>query len=233
MKLNLGCGFDHRAGYLNVDMHPFTNPDLVADVLDLSMLPAATYDEIIAQDVLEHFRWCDTPRALLEWNRLLRQGGSLFIRTTYIVGLAKRFRYPEYQDIPTQKLLVVNLFSQQLMEGDCHLTAVSERLIRYYLWETGFEVKTIGVRDEWLFDIHARKTVEYYNEELVSSNSDDTNFVREVYRQMLGREPDQMALIGGQSNYPRGILIGGLSSSAYFLVQNAKQEWPRLVLISS
>jgi predicted SAM-dependent methyltransferase len=60
MKLNLGCGFDHRAGYLNVDMHPFTNPDLVADVLDLSMLPAATYDEIIAQDVLEHFRWCDT-----------------------------------------------------------------------------------------------------------------------------------------------------------------------------
>jgi predicted SAM-dependent methyltransferase len=69
-KLNLGCGFDNRKDYLNVDMHAFTNPDLLANVTDLSMLPSAAYDEILAQDVLEHFRWSDTPRALFEWNRL-------------------------------------------------------------------------------------------------------------------------------------------------------------------
>jgi hypothetical protein len=31
-KLNLGCGWDKRDGYLNVDLHGSHDPDLVADV---------------------------------------------------------------------------------------------------------------------------------------------------------------------------------------------------------
>jgi|SRR5690242_13726071 len=193
-KLNLGCGFDYRPGYVNVDMHASTNPDLVADVLDLSMLPRAFYDEIIAQDVLEHFRWCETPRALFEWNRLLRKGGTLFIRTTYLGGLARRFEYEEFQDIATQKLLIVNLFSQQLMKGDYHLTAFSERLIRYYLWETGYEIANISIRDGWLFEIYAHKVVEYYNEDLLYSDMTNNDLVREVYRRVLEREPEEDGL---------------------------------------
>jgi hypothetical protein len=193
-KLNLGCGFDYRPGYVNVDLHASTNPDLVADVLDLSMLPRATYDEIVAQDVLEHFRWCETPRALFEWNRLLRKDGILFIRTTYLGGLARRFEYKEFQDIPTQKLLIVNLFSQQLMDGDYHLTAFSERLIRYYLWETGYEITRIAIRDEWLFEICARKVVEYYDEDLLCSDLSNTDLVRGVYRLILGREAEEDGL---------------------------------------
>ncbi|RYF60885.1 MAG: hypothetical protein EOO27_04180 [Comamonadaceae bacterium] len=52
--MNLGCGFDIRTGYLNVDMHDRQGPDLVADVTSLGMLPSEGFTEIVAQDVLEH-----------------------------------------------------------------------------------------------------------------------------------------------------------------------------------
>lgn len=74
-KLNLGCGFDIRPDYINIDFQDFHNPDLVADIRKLDMLPSGLYDEVIAQDCLEHFPRCDTEPALFEWSRLLKTGG--------------------------------------------------------------------------------------------------------------------------------------------------------------
>ena len=79
-KLNVGCGFDIRPGFLNVDAAAFHDPDLVADVTDLRMLPDGYFEEIVAQDVLEHFERSKTSTALTEWSRLLspaRQGRPL------------------------------------------------------------------------------------------------------------------------------------------------------------
>ena len=75
-RMNLGCGWDHRDGYLNVDFQDFHHPDLVADVRNLDMLPAAWFEEIIAQDVLEHLERTEADAALAEWARLLAPGGS-------------------------------------------------------------------------------------------------------------------------------------------------------------
>jgi hypothetical protein len=63
-KLNVGCGYDRREGYLNVDLHAVHKPDLVADVTHLPMLPSESFDEILAQDVLEHFERAKTAPAL-------------------------------------------------------------------------------------------------------------------------------------------------------------------------
>ena len=38
-RVNLGCGYDKRPGYLNVDLHGFHDPDLVGDVRSLPELP--------------------------------------------------------------------------------------------------------------------------------------------------------------------------------------------------
>ena len=32
MKLNLGCGHDHKEGYVNVDVSDLGNPDMVVDL---------------------------------------------------------------------------------------------------------------------------------------------------------------------------------------------------------
>ena len=62
-RLNLGCGYDRREGFLNVDLHAFHDPDLVGDVRSLPALPSGRYTEIVAQDVLEHLERADGPVA--------------------------------------------------------------------------------------------------------------------------------------------------------------------------
>jgi predicted SAM-dependent methyltransferase len=157
-KLNLGCGWDLREGYVNVDFQDFHKPDLVADVRELSILPSSWFDEIVAQDVLEHLPRLDTPRTLAEWNRLLCIGGLLHLRMPNIVGLAELLVSPEKADIENQKNLVQCLFGTQAYTGDWHLTSFTEPLVRHYLAEAGFIIVRLGSRDHWLFDVTAKKS---------------------------------------------------------------------------
>ena len=55
MKLNLGCGFDRRDGYINVDNQRFCEPDTLAD-LEVFPWPFETSSatEILLSHVLEH-----------------------------------------------------------------------------------------------------------------------------------------------------------------------------------
>lgn len=54
-KLNLGCGEDYREGWVNADIRPEVDPDLVVD-LDCPPLPFRddTFDQILLDNVLEH-----------------------------------------------------------------------------------------------------------------------------------------------------------------------------------
>src|SRR5262245_33970799 len=79
-RINVGCGFDKRAGYINVDLHAMHDPDVIADVRDLRIFATAGYDEVLAQDVLEHLPRADAQPALSEWARVLAPGGRLVLR---------------------------------------------------------------------------------------------------------------------------------------------------------
>lgn len=190
LKLNIGCGFSRMDGYTNIDLQAFHEPDLVGDALDLVELPSGTFEEVQARDVIEHFRWRDTPRALYEWNRLLQPGGRLYLTTTYLTGLLRRVDYDYFGDLASHKQLIVNLFSMQAYEGDYHLTAFTERLIRFYLWQCGFEVESLAVADGWLFNIWARKVIDYAFTDLLASSGSHSEFVASAYRVVLGREAD-------------------------------------------
>ncbi len=194
-KLNLGCGRDKRPGYINVDLLASQDPDIVADVLDLRGFPSDHFEEIIAQDILEHFKRVDTRRALYEWNRLLVFGGALFIRTTYLNGLIHRLENPQFQSIEGQELLILNLFSNQSCEGDYHLTAFTEPLLRFYLWECGFDDVKLWVRDQWLFECTARKARDFSYDDLVNHGPADAGaFVARAYQEVLFRPPDDGGL---------------------------------------
>jgi predicted SAM-dependent methyltransferase len=154
-RLNLGCGFDHREGFLNVDLHEFHKPDLIADVTKLGMLPDGIYEEIIAQDVLEHLPRTSTVEVLREWSRLLKVGGRLHLRVPSVIDLAALMKKPEHQNIAQQELFVQCLFGTQAYTEDTHYTTFTEPLLRHYLAEAQLKPETWGMRDEWLFEVDA------------------------------------------------------------------------------
>ncbi len=195
-KLNIGCGFDVRPGYVNVDLQAFHKPDIVASVLDLSMISPNWAEELVASDLLEHIGRNKTLSALCEWNRVLRTGGRMWLRTTYLPGLLKRMAHPWFGDLKSHKALINDAFSTQAYEGDFHFTAFTEKLMRFYVWAAGFEMKDLSVQDEWLFVVEADKVIDYSFADLMGERITDEDFISQLYQRLLFREPDQEGLNG-------------------------------------
>lgn len=76
MLLNLGCGRFHAPGWLNVDVWPGAQPDLLADLTDLP-LPDGCAQRVYAGHVLEHIPPAAVPLVLAEIRRVLAPGGLL------------------------------------------------------------------------------------------------------------------------------------------------------------
>lgn len=81
-KLNLGCGEEKKAGYVNVDWQASVSPDVVHD---LNRVPNpfndASFDLIEAFHVLEHL---DRPFAIMgELHRILKPGGVLHLKVPH------------------------------------------------------------------------------------------------------------------------------------------------------
>lgn len=77
LRLHLGCGPDKRAGWVNVDVNPQFEPDLVADAHALPALDDRSCEVIESCHLFEHLTFTQARGALREWRRLLAPGGEL------------------------------------------------------------------------------------------------------------------------------------------------------------
>ena len=84
-KLNLGCGTDIKAGWVNLDSVALTGVNVVHDI-EKSPLPFADgeFDEILCQDIIEHFN--DYIPLLKELWRILQPGGKILIRVPHFTS---------------------------------------------------------------------------------------------------------------------------------------------------
>lgn len=81
MRLNLGCGSDVRAGYVNVDFRSLPGVDRVVDLSDFPWpFQSGSAEEVLMLDFLEHFPYSSTHVILMECYRVLGPGGKLVIQ---------------------------------------------------------------------------------------------------------------------------------------------------------
>jgi predicted SAM-dependent methyltransferase len=87
MKLNLGCGFDKREGWLNLDKFPACEPDRLLDIEATPWdLPANGFDHVLMKHVLEHVgaEFSVFAAVMGELYRILEPGGLLEIHVPHL-----------------------------------------------------------------------------------------------------------------------------------------------------
>jgi hypothetical protein len=73
---------------IRLDIDPGVQPDYVADICDMGVIPSASMDGLYSSHNIEHLYPHDVPRALLEFHRVLKEGGLLAIATPDIQRVA-------------------------------------------------------------------------------------------------------------------------------------------------
>ena len=132
------------------DLHDFHNPDHIGDVRSLPELPTGRYEEVIAQDVLEHLQREEVPPSLREWRRLLADGGRLWLRVPDLPSLLRWLQEDDGADRHRQVMHF--LFGTQAYDGDFHHAGFSDVLLCDELHRAGFERVELEIRDEWLLE---------------------------------------------------------------------------------
>jgi SAM-dependent methyltransferase len=83
-KLNIGCGNDIRADYVNLDIAKLPGVDVVCDI-DTNPLPFDnnTFEYIVCNDVLEHV---EVAKVLKEIHRVIKEDGIVEIRVPHFTS---------------------------------------------------------------------------------------------------------------------------------------------------
>jgi len=87
LKLNLGCGFDKREGWLNVDNFESCEPDQLLDIETTPWdLPGNAFDHILLKHVLEHVGadFATFRRVMQEIYRIAAPGGLVEIHVPHV-----------------------------------------------------------------------------------------------------------------------------------------------------
>lgn len=134
VRLNLGCGIYAIPGMINIDQRPGVNPDIVADVLNLSYGPG-TVDEIYCGHLLEHLTWDEGQQALRHWHEILKKGGTIMLTVPDFDFLAK-----QYLENPTAKntKAMNDLYIYSYCQESHHRYCYGPALLKAAITEAGF-----------------------------------------------------------------------------------------------
>jgi len=137
MKLHIGSGARNLPGYKHMDAIKHEHIDYVGDAKDLSFLEDGCVGEIYACHILEHFNRHEIEGVLVEWNRVLRNGGLLRISVPDFSAVVDEYR--ENSDL---NIVLGLLYGGQDHEYNFHYQAYDLKRLTKLLEQAGFsEVK--------------------------------------------------------------------------------------------
>jgi SAM-dependent methyltransferase len=129
-KLSLGCGYESREGWVNLDVADLPGVDVVHDLDDPPMpFENAVFDYIECVDILEHVR--DLPAVMREIHRVLAPGGRVRIEGPHFTS----YTWPT--DPTHRRAFAINtfeFFSKQSFREyyfDFAFSSIEKRLIKF------------------------------------------------------------------------------------------------------
>jgi len=159
MKLNVGCGFDYRDNFVNIDgIDAIPKVDMVIDLNKHSLLEffeENSSEHIVANDFIEHhFHW-EAVAIMYDFYKLLKPKGMLEMRLPDFGRITSPFHWYNLILSPRKKLTLL-FGGQDIPQGEkdvslrrnfpqffCHKYAYTPKTIKSELISIGFmDVKT-------------------------------------------------------------------------------------------
>lgn len=79
IKIDIGCGKNKREGFTGVDIDPESGADIIASAMDLPFEDGSV-DELYSAHLVEHFDQEETKKFFKEIFRVLKSGGTAFLK---------------------------------------------------------------------------------------------------------------------------------------------------------
>jgi SAM-dependent methyltransferase len=139
-KINLGGGSEKREGYINIDIVPLPEVDIVADLRQGIPLEDNSVDEMYSSNFLEHVP--DTVKIMEEIWRVCKPGAKVMIKVPYFKSTAA-FKDPTHCSFFTERTFEYFdrdlIASGKLPEYEVHADFKVEKIIfNYYTRGTRF-----------------------------------------------------------------------------------------------
>jgi predicted SAM-dependent methyltransferase len=136
-RLHIG-GKVRREGWEVIDAIPGPHVDHVGDAADLARFPDATFKEVYASHVLEHFDYHERIGLVLrEWRRVLVPGGNLYVSVPDLERLCHLYLTPGLA--PEGRFHVMRMmFGGHIDAYDYHVAGIDEHFLARELQAAGY-----------------------------------------------------------------------------------------------
>jgi predicted SAM-dependent methyltransferase len=146
-KLNLGCGENVLAGWLNVDFDPLSKEVVYLDATARFPLPDGVFDFIFSEHMIEHVIYAHAEHMLRECFRIMKAGGRIRISTPdlkFLIELYRTDKSPLQEEYVRRtaeeagiKALDTHVINRFVREWG-HLFIYDEKALRIALEQAGF-----------------------------------------------------------------------------------------------
>lgn len=150
VNVNLGCGSNMAAGFVNIDVVRPDNADKSFKLGDARHIPmhSGSVDYIILDQVLEHIPMADIVPVLFEIRRVLKVGGRAVIIVPDFRSAIEDWQKIDhdtcFNPLVFQYLSEV-IYGNQLHEGEYHKTPMTAGFLNYALNTAGMPTKKLTI----------------------------------------------------------------------------------------
>jgi predicted SAM-dependent methyltransferase len=137
-RLHIG-GTAKCAGWEILNANPAPYVDHVCNANDLSRFGNETFEQLYSSHVVEHLDYKDELfKTLVEWNRVLKPGGTIFISVPDLDILSGLLLQKDRLSIDGRFAVMRMMFGGHVDKYDYHVVGLNQEFLESFLHSSGF-----------------------------------------------------------------------------------------------